>query len=349
MQRHRSDSHLVKLTSGAILLAMFAIFAALAAASNDTSAVALSQPKMKSIPWDKNKQGGLPRFVAAGDHVWISTLGWPFVPHDVWSVEPKTAGVKPVPIAYGVQDLYADRDGGLWMTGLEGGTSLHLSYVDVRHGYRVVPKRVPNACNLENIAPSVTYRREMWLNCTSGGVYVFDRVRRDPNRTIHAKGLRSLLPASNGLWLVRKNGSIRAVAGSAAGTRFSLPINFVSEGGLAVNGTTVWTFGISSRPAYRDMLLRIDLKKRRIQMFPLKDAPRFSEGIALTGDEVWLADTSRLQILRFKQKHPVSPVGRIQLPGRRSKATSVRITAGAGYVWVSAFADRTSVYRISSK
>jgi hypothetical protein len=314
-----------------------ALLAGVAGASSRRAAVT-------PIPWNSAKRG-IPVLMVGRAGVWIEALTVTPGATTVWRVRSATARVQPTPIKAnaqsGPQDLFPG-PGTLWMSILPfESDGLRLDWVDIAHGFRLVPKAVPSACKQSDGGHSVVYGGRLWFTCSGFGVYVFTPTGSQPVQRIRLHGVNALLATSRGVWAAQR-ASIRAIAGPEKGAVVALPRGFVvagdyaSNAGWAVAGSAVWAIGLGR--GGRTDLVRIDLRRRKSTAYPIVVPHGNSTlvgGIAAAGREIWFGDEGQPRLIRYSQAHPSRPFGYIALPGHGYPKHGLMLTGGAGAAWVS--------------
>ena len=321
------------------------VLCALGAAALLAATATASSPSVTPIRWNAAKQGG-PSLVVGQHSVWVEVIpssagsGAP----SVWRVDPADATVHPTPITAAIGGLFPGI-GTLWVARLTPGEGnrLIVDWVDVRHGFRLVPKVVPKSCGIGDGGHSVVYGGRLWLTCAKFGVYVYAPDRAKPIRRMPGRAPAALLMAARGVW-VATGSKVRAISGPDKGANIAFPHHFhvagdyASNVGWAVAGSTIWAIGRSARGNRgHPELVRIDLKRRtsRAYRIVVPGAGFLGGGIAIAGNEIWFGDEPHARLIRYSQSHPDKPLGYVALPGHGIvKDGYLRLQGGAGAVWV---------------
>lgn len=312
-----------------------------------------SSPSVTPIRWDASKQG--PPILVVGHHsVWIDSLTASGGAPTVWRVDPRRATVRPTTVTASVEDLFPGA-GTLWAsrTPLDGNRLL-LDWIDVKHGFRLVPKAVPPTCKESDGGHSVVYGGRLWLTCSAFGIYVFVPHRKRPVDLVPKSDVEAMLPAADGIWAATKSG-VTAIGGRSKGARIRFPRGFLVAGdyasnvGWAVTGSTVWAIGRG--PREHPELIRLKLRQHAAVAYRITvpGDGSLKGGIAVAGGEIWFGDEAHSRLIRYSQKQPGKPLGYIDLPGHGTpKDAFFRVDGEAGAAWVTVQrSDGLHLFRVS--
>jgi hypothetical protein len=279
---------------------------------------AAAPARVERVQWDDADGGAT--FFADGRVLWIHSSG--YHGSNVWRVDPQTHVPKRVAMAR-VDDLIAG-DGQLWAVSRD-----RLSYVDVR-GYRLRAKQLPKGCGTTQ-QDRFVHSSRLWFRCDLDGHFaIFTPERATPVRRLKLDG--DLVQAGGGLWLLDLYHVFRCIEGPCKGQRFP----FGTTGAWDTQGSTGWMFSTTTQP--RDGLIYlVQFGSHANTSFSVKlPRPLVLPALTVVGDELWVHEPLKSEIVRYSINDPEAPPRLLTLPGvSRSAMLLARIETAAGYAWIS--------------
>jgi hypothetical protein len=229
-----------------------------------------------------------------------------------------------------MRDLVAGH-GQLWAVKQRGLERPRLYYVDVRSGYRLREKRLPNGCGRIGHG-HVVFGGRLWFFCNFDHVSLFDPVQAAPLKSLTVDG--DLIEAAGALWRLDLRFVLRCVAGPCKGRGF--PVG--TTGAWDTRGDVGWIFRKTALPRL-GLLTLVQFRYRAVHDGFSIQLPRgFSSvpDLRIVGDEIWVQDTPGFRIARYSINDPEAPPRFLKLPGvSKSAETSTPPDTAAGRVWIS--------------
>ena len=312
---------------------------ALAAAALTIASGASAQLHIARVPWDGRTHGGA-QFVPDGNIVWV--LSGTLTGSNVWRIDPGAAAPKRVSIPT-MRDLVAGH-GQLWAVSQEGAGRPRLYFVDVRDGYRLHEKKLPQGCGRIGHGHLV-YGGRLWFFCDFDHVAVFDPKAATPVKRLSVDG--DLIEGASSLWRLDLHYVLRCVAGPCKGRGF--PIG--TTGSWDTNGDFGWIYR-KGAPGREGLLTIVQFRQRAMyDGFLVKVPPKFSSvaDLRIVGDEIWVQDFPKFRLLRYRINDPLASPQLLQLPGvSKSAESSTPPAVAAGRVWVSVRdGDAFKIFRLA--
>jgi hypothetical protein len=290
------------------------------------SAAGATRPEMVRVAWDGKTHGGV-QFVPDGNVVWL--LSGTLLGSNVWRIDANEPAPKRVPLPT-MRDIVAGH-GQLWAVKQRGLERPHLYYVDVRGGYRLSEKQLPTGCGRIGHG-HVVFGGRLWFFCNFDQVVVFDPRQAAPIKRITVAG--DLIEGAGALWRLDFRFVLRCVAGPCKGRAF--PVG--TTGAWDTTGEVGWIFRKSASPR-SGLLTLVQFRQRAVyDGFSIQLPRGFSSvpDLRVVGDEIWVQNTPKFQIARYRINDPEAPPRFLALPGVSKSAESSSAPAvAAGRVWVS--------------
>jgi hypothetical protein len=300
------------------------------------TAAGATRPGMVRVPWDGKTHGGV-QFVPDGNVVWL--LSGTLLGSNVWRVDANSRVPKRVPLPT-MRNLVAGH-GQLWAVKQRGLERPHLYFVDVGGGYQLREKQLPGGCGRIGHGHLV-FSGRLWFFCDFDHVAVFDPKQAAPIKRITVDG--DLIEGAGSLWRLDLRFVLRCVAGPCKNRAF--PVG--TTGAWDTQGDVGWIFR-ESAPAGFGLLTLVQFRQRAVyDGFSIRLPRSFSSvpDLRVVGDEIWLQDTPKFKIARYRINDLLSAPRLLALPGVSKSAESSSAPAvAAGRVWVSV-RDRRRSFKV---